>query len=138
MSKENELEISGGSLRHDEDVIQKADARSIDPSKDVGAKYADAANEIEFTAAAERKYLRRVDMILMPIMFLTYGLQYADKSILQSAAQFGIVQDLELSQTVIVDGKPTASLNRYSYAVTMFYWGYVAGNYTREYKFVKL
>ncbi|KIY00055.1 uncharacterized protein Z520_03740 [Fonsecaea multimorphosa CBS 102226] len=94
---------------------------------DVGAKYATTADETEFTTAAQRRYLRRIDMLLMPILFISWGLQYADKSILNSAAQFGIVEDLDLATVVMVDGKPTASLKKFSYAVMLFYWGYFTG-----------
>jgi hypothetical protein len=98
--------------------------------QDVGAKYATAVDEVEFTKAAQRRYLRRIDLVLMPILFISWGLQYADKSILNSAAQFGIVEDLDLATVVVVNGKPTASLKRFSYAVMMFYWGYFAGGET--------
>ncbi|KAF2160321.1 hypothetical protein M409DRAFT_70496 [Zasmidium cellare ATCC 36951] len=66
-------------------------------------------------------------MVLMPVLFLSWGFQYTDKGILNSAAQFGLLQDLDLSQEVIVDGKPQVSLERFSYAVMVFYWGYFVG-----------
>lgn len=127
MRKETERDVSG-SVVHDETAIAKDQDMSTNPPKDIGAKYADAADEAELSAGTERKYLRRIDMMLMPIMFLTYGLQYADKSILPSAAQFGVVQDLGLSETSIVDGEPSTSLSRYSNTVSIFYWGYLAGS----------
>lgn len=96
-------------------------------SKDVGAKYAAVADDTEFDKATQRMYLWRVDLVLMPILFLTWGLQYADKSILNSAAQFGIVEDLGLSDAVMINGQERVSLTKFSYAVMLFYWGYFVG-----------
>jgi hypothetical protein len=44
--------------------------------------------------AAERKLVRKVDWMLMPILMLTLGLQYYDKAVLGSAAVFGILEDM--------------------------------------------
>lgn len=44
--------------------------------------------------AVERRLLWKVDLILMPILTITLGLQYYDKAALGSAAAFGILKDL--------------------------------------------
>lgn len=44
--------------------------------------------------AAEKKLVRKVDWMLMPILMLTLGLQYYDKAVLGSAAVFGILEDM--------------------------------------------
>ena len=120
------IDLAKGDVSHDEipEHISPVDNRI----KDVGAKYSALADQMEFSPAAERKYLRRIDMVLMPILFLSWGFQYTDKGILNSAAQFGLVQDLGLSEKVVLDGKPEVSLNRFSYAVMIFYWGYFVGS----------
>ena len=44
--------------------------------------------------AAEKKVVRKVDWMLMPILMITLGLQYYDKAVLGSAAVFGILEDM--------------------------------------------
>ncbi|KAK4685959.1 MFS transporter, ACS family, allantoate permease, partial [Tremellales sp. Uapishka_1] len=70
---------------------------------------------------AERALLWKVDLILMPILTITLGLQYYDKAVLGSASIFGIIADLHLSQ--VIGGK--AVTTRYSTATAAFYWGYL-------------
>ncbi|KAL7913901.1 MFS general substrate transporter [Trichoderma velutinum] len=123
--------IETGDVVHDEapETTEKRQAL-----KDVGAEYAELADQMEFSPAAERKYLRRIDLILMPILFITWGLQYADKSILNSAAQFGIVQDLGLYTNVMTDdGTTVMNLNKFSYSIMLFYWGYFVGVFPATY-----
>jgi hypothetical protein len=110
---------------HHVETLEKA--HDIDHLKDIGARYADIADEIDLSPAEQRKYLRRIDLFVMPILFFTFAIQYSDKSILNSAAQFGILKDLQLSQTVIIHGKQAVSLTRFSYATMVYYWGYFLG-----------
>ncbi|EPQ32427.1 uncharacterized protein PFL1_00623 [Pseudozyma flocculosa PF-1] len=72
---------------------------------------------------SERRLLLRIDLLLMPIMTIAYGLQFYDKAILSSASIFGILADLDLSVTH--GTPPTTSLQRYSTATSAFYWGYL-------------
>lgn len=44
--------------------------------------------------AAERRLVRKMDAVLMPLLTVTLGLQYYDKAALGSAAAFGILKDL--------------------------------------------
>lgn len=75
-------------------------------------------------AVSERRLLWKIDMLLMPLMTIAYGLQFYDKAILASASIFGILKDLELS--VVHPGRPPkTSLERYSTATSAFYWGYL-------------
>ncbi|KAK0532069.1 hypothetical protein OC834_002727 [Tilletia horrida] len=71
-----------------------------------------------------RRLLFKMDALLMPILVISYGLQYYDKAILGSASLFGILKDLELA-TPLPNGK--TSLTRYSTATSAFYWGYIMG-----------
>lgn len=59
----------------------------------------------------------------MPIMCITYGLQYYDKVILGHAAVYGLIQDLGL------DVEPS----RYSNASMIFYCGYLLGAFPISY-----
>lgn len=84
--------------------------------------------EVHYVTPEENKrVLRRIDLTVMPFLFLSYGFQFMDKALLGNAAQFGIIEDLHLYQTTIINGTPTTSLTRFSHATIMFYWGFVAG-----------
>ena len=72
---------------------------------------------------SERRLLFKIDLLLMPIMTIAYGLQFYDKAILSSASIFGILTDLELSTPI--PGTNQTSLQRYSTATSAFYWGYL-------------
>jgi hypothetical protein len=86
-------------------------------------------HHVAVTPALERKYLRRTDVLLMPVLFISFGLQYMDKTCLTGAALFGIIQDLDLYQIVPAsDGKgETTSLQKYAYVSMIFFWGYLVG-----------
>ncbi|RSH84021.1 hypothetical protein EHS25_005266 [Saitozyma podzolica] len=71
--------------------------------------------------AAERRLVRKVDWILMPILTVTLGLQYYDKAVLGNAAVFGILTDLGLTQTI----NGVTYTTRYSTATAAFYYGYI-------------
>ncbi|KAI0818858.1 MFS general substrate transporter [Irpex lacteus] len=76
-------------------------------------------------AKIERRLVWKVDLILMPIMTLSYGLQFYDKLIFSSAAVFGMLEDLQLETPV--PGTNEVSSTRYSTASAAFYWGYIIG-----------
>lgn len=94
---------------------------------DIGAKLAHLDNAHGLSAAEDRSVLLRIDIVLMPLMFISYGLQYMDKALLSSAAQFNIVEDLNLYDVALVGGKPVVDLKKFSYATMIFYWGFVLG-----------
>lgn len=63
---------------------------------------------------------------VMPILTISYGLQYYDKAVLGSASIFGIIKDLGLStSTTSASGVVVTSTIRYSTANAAFYWGYI-------------
>ncbi|KAH8682081.1 allantoate permease [Xylariales sp. PMI_506] len=72
--------------------------------------------------AEEAKLRRKVDWKLMPILCITYGLQYYDKAMLSQAALFGLRTDLELTVG-----------NRYSWTASIFYLGFIIGAYPTMY-----
>ncbi|KAJ5568085.1 hypothetical protein N7450_010571 [Penicillium hetheringtonii] len=67
-----------------------------------------------WTDEEERKLLRRIDWKLMPILCVTYGLQYYDKAMLF----FGLREDLHLDTG-----------NRYSFSAAILYLGFMVGAY---------
>ncbi|GJE90152.1 hypothetical protein PsYK624_062770 [Phanerochaete sordida] len=79
----------------------------------------------DWDAKAERRVLWKVDLLLMPILTFSYGLQFYDKFVFSSAAVFGMLNDLHL--TTPVPGTNLVSTQRYSTATAAFYWGYIVG-----------
>lgn len=65
-------------------------------SRDVAAQLVDTVVAGDITPEEERSVLRRIDCVLMPVMFVSFALQYMDKSCLTGAALFGILTDLDL------------------------------------------
>ena len=124
MAKQNES-IPDGMATHYEDV-EKVD-HSIQQSKDIGAQFLAGAASTQFTVEDENRVIRLIDRVLLPIMFISFGLQYMDKALLNSASQFGIVQDLGLYDIVVIDKAPRLSLNKFSNVTLIFYWGYFVG-----------
>ncbi|CAI4215980.1 unnamed protein product [Parascedosporium putredinis] len=74
--------------------------------------------ELEWDAAEEKKLRRKIDWRLMPVLCLTYSLQYYDKAMLGQAALFGLRTDLDL-----------LTGNRYSMSSSIFYLGFIIGAY---------
>ena len=88
----------------------------------------DFDESVVLTPVEDKQCLRRVDMVLMPLMFISFGLQYMDKACLTGAALFGIIEDLELFQVRTIDGEATLDLQKYTYATLIFFWGYLLGS----------
>ncbi|KAL2844778.1 hypothetical protein BJY01DRAFT_247942, partial [Aspergillus pseudoustus] len=100
------------------DYTEKPSALHLDSAAEFVGDAADSYTEEE-----ERQCLRRVDLVLMPVMFLTMALQYMDKACLTGAAMFGILTDLDLLQVT----RAGLDMKRYSYCTMIFYWGYLLG-----------
>ncbi|KAI9718361.1 MAG: hypothetical protein M1812_004082 [Candelaria pacifica] len=79
--------------------------------------------------ATERRVLRKIDLYLIPLMWMGYGFVYYDKAILGSAALFGMTKDLSLSVVNTHTKPPTTSTTRLSWATSIFYFGMLAGLY---------
>ena len=100
--------------------------------EDIASKIVPSRRAMDLDKSLERKTLRRIDMVLMPIMFISYGLQYIDKNVLNTASQFGIIQDLGLDQVVgykqtAAGREPIVSSVRFSNVTLIFYWGNLCG-----------
>lgn len=78
--------------------------------------------------AVEARIIRKIDLFLVPAMFIGYGLVYYDKAILGSAVLFGMTKNLSLSK-VLPTTSPTQDTSRLSWATSMFYFGMLAGLY---------
>ncbi|GJN82629.1 hypothetical protein PLIIFM63780_006172 [Purpureocillium lilacinum] len=94
---------------------------------DVALQLVDTLVAGDVSPEEQRQTLRRIDCVLMPVMFITYALQYMDKSCLTGAALFGILTDLDLIKLGYQGDKIVVDSSRYSYCSLIFYWGYLVG-----------
>ncbi|KAL6898693.1 major facilitator superfamily domain-containing protein [Trichoderma evansii] len=79
---------------------------------------AESNPSIEIATDADRALLRKIDCRVMPVLCVTYALQYWDKGLLGQAAVFGLRTDLGLTV-----GKT------FSWVSVVFYFGHIAGMY---------
>ncbi|RFU27781.1 hypothetical protein B7463_g8564, partial [Scytalidium lignicola] len=106
----------------------KAHASDIEKSEDL---YYDASEEIFYTNAEEKCLVRRLDIWLLPILMISYGLQYWDKALLGQAVLFNLSKDLDLTQVIghTSTGVSITSSTRYSNCSFIFYIGYLVATY---------
>lgn len=71
--------------------------------------------------AANKKLLRRVDWILMPLLCGTYLLQYIDKQAISYAAVFDLFSSTNTTS------------NEYSWLASIFYFGYLVSEWPASY-----
>ncbi|KAL4932257.1 major facilitator superfamily domain-containing protein [Aspergillus undulatus] len=76
-------------------------------------------------SADEKKLVRKIDLHLMPLLIVSYGLQYLDKTSLSYSAILGLREDLNLKG------------QEYSWASGIFYIGYLAASYPISLGFVR-
>jgi hypothetical protein len=81
---------------HTSNDISHETGKRINGAGDVAAELVDDVVAGSITPEQERAVLRRVDLYLMPVMFLSFAFQYMDKACLTGAALFGILGDLKL------------------------------------------
>ncbi|KAE9969697.1 hypothetical protein EG328_006712 [Venturia inaequalis] len=67
--------------------------------------------------AAARRVLRKIDLRVIPLLFITYNLNFMDKTILSSASVFGLSSDTGLKG------------QEYSWVSSIFYFGYFFWEY---------
>lgn len=72
-------------------IQEGGDGKASDPVTDIVH-----AAEGEYTAAQYAKVLRRADWILLPLMWIVSGTQYADKVSVSTQATFGLRTDTGL------------------------------------------
>lgn len=75
--------------------------------------------------AVIKKLTRKVDMMILPFIFVSYIFFYIDKTTLSYAAIFGIVKDLQLTGS------------RYSWLSSLFYFGFLAWSIPTNYLMLK-
>ncbi|KAI0149369.1 major facilitator superfamily domain-containing protein [Pestalotiopsis sp. NC0098] len=78
-----------------------------------------------FGPKEQKKLVRKIDFYLMPILIVSYGLQYLDKTSLSYSAILGIQEDLGLIG------------QQYSWTSSIFYIGYLVASYPISLGFVR-
>ncbi|KAK5057505.1 hypothetical protein LTR84_011505 [Exophiala bonariae] len=97
--------------------------------EDVALKIVNDSYIGTISAAEERRVVRKIDWIIMPMLIVTFMIQYIDKVILNGAAQVGIIQDLDLYTVQGINphtNEPIINLKRFSNVTMIFYWGCLA------------
>ncbi|KAL2872411.1 MFS transporter [Aspergillus lucknowensis] len=82
--------------------------------------------DFEIDPGQEKKVLRKLDIVLIPLMGICYMMQYMDKLALSQATLFGLREDLNLVGS------------QYSWASAVFYFGYFAWSWPSSYLMVRL
>jgi len=85
------------------------------PVTDISA--AEIQDVSPYTKALAKRVIRKIDMRILLIMFITYNFNFMDKTILSSAAVFGLKEDNHLVG------------QQYSWVSSIFYFGYLGFEY---------
>ncbi|EPE29458.1 MFS general substrate transporter [Glarea lozoyensis ATCC 20868] len=86
--------------------------------KDEAGNIAVTALATDAASAEDRKVvLRKIDLYILPIMCVTYGLQFLDKTALGYSSVFGVIEDNNLKG------------QQYAWASSIFYFGYLVAEY---------
>ncbi|RAO68528.1 uncharacterized protein BHQ10_004540 [Talaromyces amestolkiae] len=80
----------------------------------------------ELTPSNRRRLVRKIDWILMPLMGISYMLQFLDKQALGQSTLMGIIPDLKMTG------------NQYSWSGSIFYFSYLVFTYPLSMLMVRL
>jgi hypothetical protein len=111
------------------DVSKSSDELNADISNvtdyiETSSEPEDAAFDVNSGAA--RSVLRKIDCRIIPLLFITYNLNFMDKTILSSASVFGLNEDTGLKG------------QEYSWVSSIFYFGYFLWEYPTTFLIQKL
>ncbi|KAJ5376446.1 hypothetical protein N7509_013332 [Penicillium cosmopolitanum] len=105
--------------------LEKSDMKHIQ-GDDVGAVILNGTVEqLQFQDGEDRSVLWKIDRYLLPILAFTYMIQFLDKSCISYAALWGMKEDAHLVN------------DQYSWLTTIFYLGYMAGEFPINFLFQK-
>ncbi|KAK0727706.1 putative allantoate permease [Lasiosphaeria miniovina] len=90
---------------------------SAGPSSGTGDEQGNRADGADDGETMTQGVLRKIDRRLIPLLFVTYMLNFMDKTILSSASVFGLPEDTGLHG------------QEYSWVSSIFYFGYLAWSY---------
>ena len=129
MEKENGTGDKPGPVEESDAIAQStppnlpvASAADLDDSYDTYKRH--AADEIDETEA--KRVLRKIDYHIVPILFVTYLLQYLDKNGINYASVYGLQKGTGLHG------------QDYSWLSSIFYFGYLFAQYPSGYLMQKL
>jgi sugar phosphate permease len=97
MATESKGESKEASLVEPVDSTSSLEA-NIDIPKDGDAALAFLRSEaiVEFTPEQEKKLVRKIDWMIVPLMWFCYFLQYLDKTLINYAAVMGLYEDAHI------------------------------------------
>ncbi|KAF8855620.1 MFS general substrate transporter [Acephala macrosclerotiorum] len=98
----------------------------LDRNADLGLQHLAKHGRVEYTPEEEAAVRWKIDLCLMPILAITFGLQYLDKVTISYAAVYGMRTDLHLVGT------------HYPWANSIFYFGSLVGEIPSDYLMQKL
>ncbi|KAI9692761.1 MAG: hypothetical protein M1820_009360 [Bogoriella megaspora] len=104
-------QIRNGSV--DENILK----HSHDADEALKALEGRGGRAIELDEATNKRLLRKIDFHLMPLLCITYMLNYLDKTTLSYASVMGIRKDINITTS------------QYSWLGSMFYFGYLGFEY---------
>ncbi|KAI1495009.1 major facilitator superfamily transporter allantoate [Biscogniauxia mediterranea] len=84
-----------------------------DPDEALKLVAAHEGEAIVLSPEAEKKLLRKIDLHMMPLLCVVYGLNYLDKTTLSYASVMGIKNDIHIG------------VNEYNWVASIFYFGYL-------------
>ncbi|KAL2866136.1 uncharacterized protein BJX67DRAFT_356653 [Aspergillus lucknowensis] len=93
---------------------------------DIGLQFLAQHGQVEYTEDEDRRVRWKIDLYLLPILMVTFGLQYLDKVTLSYAAVYNMRDDLGMTG------------QDYSWATSIFYFGYLAGEFPANYLLQRL
>ncbi|UKZ51248.1 hypothetical protein TrVGV298_005006 [Trichoderma virens] len=94
-------------------VAEKGEVVEIDADEALNAVAGLDTAALQIDEETERRLLRKIDLNLMPLMCIVYGLNYLDKTTLSYASIMGLKQDLKLVG------------DNYQWLSSLFYFGYL-------------
>ncbi|KOC14752.1 putative vitamin H transporter [Aspergillus flavus AF70] len=98
---------------------------SSSPGSEPKAPSETVAEHQPLTAMEEKAILRRIDLCLLPLMFVSYLLQYLDKTAMSYTSILGLLPGTHMNT------------DQYSWASSGFYFGYMVASYPVSIGFVK-
>lgn len=74
-------------------LVEDEDDDELSPPLDIMVSQPSGSGSGGDAGIMAKRVLRKIDMRLIPLLFITYGLNFMDKTILSSASVFGLKDD---------------------------------------------
>lgn len=110
MSTEKSQDVPAMAVLVNDEKLESSAPTSIEETAQIGETYI-------ITPAINRRLLWKIDLHLLPVLCLLYGLQFLDKTTISYASVMGIVADTDLVGT------------QYNWLGSVFYLGYLVAEY---------